>query len=79
MFISKEEKVYILRRLVVLEEMVKNLNALQDAKTLAANPGQLKLAKKKKSVKGWTPEARAIHGERIKLMWAAKRAAKVAA
>ena len=79
MFISKQEKVSILRRLVVLEEMVKNLNALQDAKTLAANPGQLKLAKKKKSVKGWTPEARAIHGELIKLMWAAKRAAKVAA
>jgi len=74
MFISKEEKVYILRRLVVLEEMVKNLNALQDAQTLAAHPGQLKLLKNKKSVTGWTPEARAIHSERMKLMWAARKA-----
>ena len=69
MFISKEEKAYILRRIVLLEEAVKQLTALQDSKTIAS---------KERGVKGWTPEARAIHSERMKLMWAKRKSIKAA-
>jgi hypothetical protein len=66
MFISKQEKVSILRRLVVLEEMVKNLNALQDSKTIGS---------KERSTSGWTQEARARHSARLKKSWADRKAA----
>ena len=67
MFISKQEKVSILLRLTVLEEMVKSIYKEKSE------------AQEKKSNAGWTDEARARHSERIKKSWADKRAAKAAA
>jgi hypothetical protein len=67
MFISKQEKVSILLRLTVLEEMVKSI--YKDRREV----------QEKKSAYGWTDEARAKHSERLKKSWADKRAAKAAA
>lgn len=67
MFISKQEKASILLRLTVLEEMVKSIYK------------ERREAQEKRSTSGWTDEARARHGERIKKSWADKRAAKAAA
>lgn len=76
MFISQKEKNDIKYRLLGLEirvnQLLGNVTALQDAQNIAS---QVKAAKMKRSVEGWTPEARAIHGERMKLMWAARKAA----
>ena len=87
MFISNADKSKIESRLQALElkveQLGRSLNALHDAKTLAPNPGQLKLrpAKKTKpkSSGGWTLEKRNAHSERMKQKWAAKAAAKAAA
>jgi hypothetical protein len=63
MFISKQEKVSILRRLVVLEEMVKAL---------------YKERREKNDVAGWTPEKRAEQSEKLKQSWVKRKAAKAA-
>lgn len=77
MFISQKEKNDIKYRLLGLEirvnQLLGNVTALQDAQNIASC--KVKAAKMKRSVEGWTPEARAIHGERMKLMWAARKAA----
>lgn len=79
MFISTIEKVSILRRLVVLEEGIKqltsSLNALHDAKTIASDPTKLK----ERKTSGWTEEARARYSERLKNSWASRKTAKAAA
>ena len=66
-----------------VDRLGRSLNALHDAKTLAPNPGQLKLRPAKKTQpkrnSGWTLEKRNAHSERMKQKWAAKAAAKAAA
>jgi hypothetical protein len=78
MFISNKEKIDLKARVEVLEmrvdQLARSLNALHDNQTMVS---ELKANQLKRSTTGWTPEARAIHGERIRLMWAEKRAAKV--
>ena len=80
MFISTKEKIDLQARVEALEmrvdQLVRSLNSLHDAQTMASKSNQLKVVKKKNSTGGWTPEARAIHGERIKLAYAKKKAAK---
>jgi hypothetical protein len=81
MFISKSQKIDFQARIEVLEmrvdRLARSLNALHDIKTTASDSNQVIAEKMKRSTEGWTPEARAIHGERIRLAWAAKKAAKV--
>lgn len=76
MFISKAEKDRINSRIQSLEVCIDNLT-----KALIAAENQPKEANEKKPRKAdfWTPEQRRIHGERIKKLWADKKAAKVAA
>jgi flagellar biosynthesis GTPase FlhF len=89
MFISKSEKLGIEQRLFTLEEMVKSLyerererERIRQEKNDAAKKKYeekkkiQKSPKTKRSISNWTPEARAIQGERVRLMWAEKRAAK---
>jgi len=80
MFISNKEKIDLKARVEVLEMRVDQLfTTLDDLLHIQNMPPPIKAAKMKRSTQGWTPEARAIHGERIRLMWAEKRAAKVIA
>lgn len=76
MFISNKEKINLQARVEVLEMRVDRLfttlNDLLYAQNIAS---QVKAAKMKRSTEGWTQEAREIHGERMKLMWAARKAA----
>lgn len=89
MFISNLEKSNIDRRLASLEarveQLVRSLNALHDAKTMASDPAGLKLrpallreapkAEKPKTRNNrWTPKKRAAQSERIKKAWADKKA-----
>jgi hypothetical protein len=67
MFISKQEKVSILLRLNVLEEMVKSI--YKDRREV----------QEKKSTSGWTEEARAKHSERLKKSWANRKVIKAEA
>lgn len=67
MFISKQEKVSILLRLTVLEEMVKSIYKERHE------------AQEKRSTSGWTDEARARHSERLKKAWSERKLAKAAA
>jgi len=60
MFISKQEKIEILSRIAVLEEMVKTLFKERREKT-------------ERRKQGWTDEARARHSERLKKAWANKK------
>jgi len=92
MFISKSERMEISQRLYVLEEMVKSLHErerererIRQERNLAAREKYEQKRKAQKAVKppaspnpksNWTPEMRAIQGERVRLMWAEKRAAK---
>lgn len=84
MFISKSERMEISQRLYVLEEMVKALHAKERIRQERNIAAQKKYAEKqkiqkpkaKRSTYNWTPEARAIQGERVRLMWAKKKAAK---
>lgn len=80
MFISKTEKQNIEIRLMTLEAMVKSLCEKQRLRREKAIEASKKYyEKKKKSTTGWTSEARAIHGERMKLMWADRKAKKAQA
>ena len=79
MFISKTEKQNIETRLMTLESMVKSLYEKQRLKREKSLEASRKYYEKKRSTKGWTPEARAIHGERMKLTWAARKAKKAQA
>jgi hypothetical protein len=78
MFISNKEKINLQAQVEALEMRVDQLfTTLNDLLHVQNMPPPVKAAKMKKSTEGWTPEARAIHGERIRLAWAAKREAKV--
>jgi hypothetical protein len=80
MFISKSQKIDFQARIEVLEMRVDQLfTTLNDLLHVQNMPPPVKAAKMKRSTEGWTPEARAIHGERIRLAWASKREAKVKA
>ena len=80
MFISNKEKIDLKAQVEVLEMRVDQLfTTLDDLLHVQNMPPPIKAAKMKRSTQGWTAEARAIMGERIKLMWAEKRAAKVKA
>jgi hypothetical protein len=92
MFISKSERMEISQRLYVLEEMVKSLHERERERERIRQERNVAAQKKyeekrkaqkaqkpptaKKSTSNWTPEARAIQGERVRLMWAEKKAAK---
>lgn len=67
MFISKQEKVGMLSRIVELEKIVATLL------------GNKKSPEAKKSTSGWTEEARAKHGARLKEAWAKRKAAEMQA
>jgi hypothetical protein len=80
MFISNKEKINLQARVEALEMRVDQLfTTLNDLLYIQKIASELKANQLKRSTTGWTPEARAIHGERIRLMWAEKRAAKVKA
>jgi hypothetical protein len=61
MFISKQEKVDILNRIIELE------------KAVALLPREKTDQEIKKSTSGWTDAARARHSERLKKAWALKK------
>ena len=78
MFISKQEKVGILSRISTLEAMVKSLyetQRLKREKSLEASK-KYYASKTRPPKKGWTPEAKAIQSERMKLMWSTRKALK---
>ena len=76
MFISRNEKENIEMRLMTLEAMVKSLYEKQRLKREKAIEASRKYYAEKKAVtrKGWTAESKAIQSERMKLMWAARKA-----
>jgi len=78
MFISKTEKQNIETRLMTLESMVKSLYEKQRLKREKSLEASRKYYATKKSSerKGWTPEAKSVQSERMKLMWAARKAKK---
>jgi len=65
---------------MALEEVVKSLCENQRLKRMKSIEASRKYYATKKSSerKGWTPEAKAIQSERMKLMWASKKAEKAA-
>jgi hypothetical protein len=76
MFISRNEKENIEMRLMTLEAMVKSLYEKQRIKREKAIEASKKYHEKHRSAtrKGWTPESKAIQSERMKLMWATRKA-----
>ncbi len=81
MFISKTEKQNIEIRLITLEAMVKSLYEKQRLKREKAIEASKKYYANKKSTprKSWSPESKAIQSERMKLMWADRKAKKAQA
>lgn len=74
MFISKAEKAQINQRLDEATIMIFRLNR-RLAKLEGVAPAKMEI----KQPTQWTPERRAQQGERIKKMWADKKAAKLRA
>lgn len=78
MFISKQEKLDLLSRVNTLEAMVKSLCEKQRIKREKALEAVKKYREKHKDSvrKGWSEEAKSIQSERMKLMWATRKAFK---
>jgi hypothetical protein len=81
MFISSKEKLSLTLRVTVLEgrveQLVRSLNALHDANTMASDPAGLKLRKPRK--KYTTEQQRAKRRAYAKKYYDKKRAAQAAA